>query len=616
MLWIRKKKKKRGSVQILKEEGSPAEVTPILKEEGALMEGEINFPNTVIRLAKEDLHAVVEGMGRTSKKTMTVGAMATGTMVTGVIAIGAMATGMMVTGVIATGAMATGMMVTGVIAIGAMATGMMVTGVIATGAMAIGTMTAGRDGNRYDDSRRDGNRNGGRDHLRTRGYGRSSRNFDKDEQGLKTESGREENSTNENSPEGNGYTQRKNYSNKSWSKTRSRRPYDGTNSRDSLNRDSLNRDSFNRDSFNRDSSNRNRPNRDRFRSDQEGARGRDFTSRDFSQTTNPLSDGPASHSVDLVHEQTKIYEQQETKFRSRDGKQFFEKVNENEEESDIIYAEKPVELTSRSYGRGPDERGPDGRGPDGRGSDRRGSDRKHGKRYPNRPGREQLGRSSVYRKRMDSSVRKFQDQEGISYVKRQRNEEESRSYIAREEDDSFIEKKETTLVSLLGGQSKNATSDLTFEKLGISSEMLLNNLKMVGVDMAMPVQEKVTPLVLRGENIVCSSPTGSGKTLAFAAPIVDLHIRGSAYQVVVLSPTREIALQSKKVFDSLFQDKSANKVGLVIGGTDMNEQKQILRHYPPILIATPGRLLDMYKQGLIWLDYTNIFVLDEMDRMV
>lgn len=155
-----------------------------------------------------------------------------------------------------------------------------------------------------------------------------------------------------------------------------------------------------------------------------------------------------------------------------------------------------------------------------------------------------------------------------------------------------------------------------FRKLGIVDEKLLNALNALRLIKAMPVQKSILPLAMRGCNLVCSSPTGSGKTLSFVLPILQQKSDQKVSQVVVLSPTREIAMQSKKVFVDLLGEKEAEKnVGLVIGGMDMLEQKQILRRYPSIIIATPGRLVDMTRQGFIWLNYTSIIVIDEMDRM-
>ena len=129
------------------------------------------------------------------------------------------------------------------------------------------------------------------------------------------------------------------------------------------------------------------------------------------------------------------------------------------------------------------------------------------------------------------------------------------------------------------------------------------------------VQTKTIPKVIALENILCSSETGSGKTLAFILPLIVLLHQKKISQALILSPTREIATQTQKVIEQLatpFNIKSA----LLIGGVDINRQKRILKEYPQIITATPGRLLDLLTNGFIWLEYTSFVVLDEADRML
>ena len=128
------------------------------------------------------------------------------------------------------------------------------------------------------------------------------------------------------------------------------------------------------------------------------------------------------------------------------------------------------------------------------------------------------------------------------------------------------------------------------------------------------VQEKSIPHSLSGKNIFCSSATGSGKTLSFLLPMIHKFYNGEISQALVICPTREIAIQIQKNL-RLFKGPELTSE-LVIGGTNMDRQKKALKKYPKILIATPGRLLDMLKTGYIWLQYTNYVVLDEADRML
>ncbi len=128
-------------------------------------------------------------------------------------------------------------------------------------------------------------------------------------------------------------------------------------------------------------------------------------------------------------------------------------------------------------------------------------------------------------------------------------------------------------------------------------------------------QEQSIPVILEKKNLICSSETGSGKTLAFIIPILERFLRKEIDQACVLTPTREIAIQIEAVLKPL-ADILRITTGLAIGGMDMLLQKKILREYPQILIATPGRLVDVSLQGLVWLNYTSIVVLDEVDRML
>ena len=131
---------------------------------------------------------------------------------------------------------------------------------------------------------------------------------------------------------------------------------------------------------------------------------------------------------------------------------------------------------------------------------------------------------------------------------------------------------------------------------------------------ATEVQSRSIPAALAGKNIFCSSETGSGKTLSFLLPMIHKFYTNEIHQALIICPTREIAIQIEKTLKS-FEDESLTSA-LVIGGTNMALQKKALKEYPKILVATPGRLLDMLNSGLIWLNYTGYVVLDEADRML
>ncbi len=137
-----------------------------------------------------------------------------------------------------------------------------------------------------------------------------------------------------------------------------------------------------------------------------------------------------------------------------------------------------------------------------------------------------------------------------------------------------------------------------------------------------PIQEQSIPLVLSGKDLIGCAQTGTGKTAAFAIPILhQLHrIVGSSkkakeIRALVVTPTRELALQIGQSFDTY--GKYTNLTQLTIfGGVSQNPQVETLRNGVDILVATPGRLLDLHKQGFVDLNQLHTLVLDEADQML
>lgn len=157
-------------------------------------------------------------------------------------------------------------------------------------------------------------------------------------------------------------------------------------------------------------------------------------------------------------------------------------------------------------------------------------------------------------------------------------------------------------------------SDKFFKDMGLT-ETLSSILASKGFVHPSKAQSKTLSIILEGKNLICSSETGSGKTLAFSIPVLEQLINKKIDQACILTPTREIAIQIESVIKPIAEELNIT-TGLAIGGLDMLVQKNILRKYPQILIATPGRLVDVLTQGLVWLDYTQVVVLDEVDRML
>jgi len=143
-----------------------------------------------------------------------------------------------------------------------------------------------------------------------------------------------------------------------------------------------------------------------------------------------------------------------------------------------------------------------------------------------------------------------------------------------------------------------------------------------GYTVATPIQEQSIPLVLAGKDLIGCAQTGTGKTAAFAIPIIhQLHrIVGSTkkakvIRALVVTPTRELAVQIGQSFDTYGKYTNLTQLTL-FGGVSQNPQVDALKNGVDILIATPGRLLDLHKQGFIDLDHLHTLVLDEADQML
>lgn len=136
------------------------------------------------------------------------------------------------------------------------------------------------------------------------------------------------------------------------------------------------------------------------------------------------------------------------------------------------------------------------------------------------------------------------------------------------------------------------------------------------------VQEQTIPLVLTKNDVVCTAQTGTGKTAAFALPILQLLFdkqdapkKGKKIRALVVSPTRELAVQIGENFKTYGKHTNLRST-VIYGGIGIEPQIDILSKGVDILIATPGRLLDLHKQDMVNLDYVEILVLDEADLML
>ncbi|SJZ36036.1 DEAD/DEAH box helicase [Sediminibacterium ginsengisoli] len=162
---------------------------------------------------------------------------------------------------------------------------------------------------------------------------------------------------------------------------------------------------------------------------------------------------------------------------------------------------------------------------------------------------------------------------------------------------------------------------MTFEQLGLI-DPILQALKTEGYTTPTPIQQQSIPVVLQGRDLLGCAQTGTGKTAAFAIPVLQLlynerqagnHPRG--IKALILTPTRELAIQIDESFAAYGRHTNLKHL-VIFGGVSQLPQTTALKQGVDILIATPGRLLDLMDQGYIKLNQLTHFVLDEADRML
>lgn len=164
-------------------------------------------------------------------------------------------------------------------------------------------------------------------------------------------------------------------------------------------------------------------------------------------------------------------------------------------------------------------------------------------------------------------------------------------------------------------------SYMSFKDLQLNRP-ILRAIAEAGYDNPTLVQEKAIPLVLAKKDVVVSAQTGTGKTAAFALPILQLLFdkqdaskKGKKIKALIISPTRELAIQIDENFKK-YSTYTNLRTTVVFGGASIEPQIDVLKKGVDILIATPGRLLDLHKQDIINLDYIETLVLDEADLML
>ena len=157
-----------------------------------------------------------------------------------------------------------------------------------------------------------------------------------------------------------------------------------------------------------------------------------------------------------------------------------------------------------------------------------------------------------------------------------------------------------------------------FESLGLGPE-ILKAVAEAGYARPTPIQEQAIPVVLMGRDVLGCAQTGTGKTASFTLPMIEILAAGRAKarmpRSLILCPTRELAAQVADNFDKYGKYHRLTKA-LIIGGESMGDQMALLDRGVDVLIATPGRLLDMFERGRILLTDVKVLVIDEADRML
>src|ERR671910_1188021 len=159
---------------------------------------------------------------------------------------------------------------------------------------------------------------------------------------------------------------------------------------------------------------------------------------------------------------------------------------------------------------------------------------------------------------------------------------------------------------------------MSFADLGLSDE-LLRAIGDSGYDTPTPIQKAAIPSVLMGRDLIGIAQTGTGKTAAFVLPMIDIlgegRSRARMPRSLILEPTRELAAQVAENFEKYGKYHKLN-MALLIGGTNMADQIKKLEKGVDVLIATPGRLMDLFGRGKIMLNDCKLLVIDEADRML
>ncbi|WP_029771704.1 DEAD/DEAH box helicase, partial [Pseudoalteromonas sp. TB51] len=160
---------------------------------------------------------------------------------------------------------------------------------------------------------------------------------------------------------------------------------------------------------------------------------------------------------------------------------------------------------------------------------------------------------------------------------------------------------------------------MSFDGLGLS-QSLVNAVLEKGYEAPTPIQAQAIPAIIERRDVMAAAQTGTGKTAGFTLPLIELLSKGSKaksnhVRALILAPTRELALQVSENVEEYAKHSDVSSF-VVYGGVKINPQMQRLRKGVDILVATPGRLIDLHNQNAVKFDNVEVLVLDEADRML
>ncbi|MFT6836068.1 MAG: ATP-dependent RNA helicase DeaD, partial [Francisellaceae bacterium] len=163
---------------------------------------------------------------------------------------------------------------------------------------------------------------------------------------------------------------------------------------------------------------------------------------------------------------------------------------------------------------------------------------------------------------------------------------------------------------------KVISDNITFDQLGLSDNVL-SVVNSLGYEKPSPIQEEIIPFMLEGRDVLGQAQTGTGKTAAFALPLLtNIDVKSKKPQVLVLAPTRELAIQVAEAFQKYASNIKGFQVLPIYGGQDYSPQLRQLKRGVSVVVGTPGRVMDHMRKGSLVLDELKTLVLDEADEML